>query len=76
MDLEATEMVVRSGMHQAGAALLTRLLCLACPAADRRTIPCGCGSQAHYRELRSKSLLTAVGQVEVFASLLLVPALP
>jgi hypothetical protein len=73
MDLEATEMVVRSGMHQAGAALLTRLLCLACPAADRRTIPCGCGSQAHYRELRSKSLLTAVGQVEVLRPYYLCP---
>ena len=73
MDLEATEMVVRSGMHQAGAAVMTRLLCLAGPAADRRTIPCGCGRQAHYRELRSKSLLTAVGQVEVWRPYYLCP---
>ena len=28
-------------------------------------MPCACGQQAHYRELRSKPVLTAVGQVEV-----------
>ena len=52
-------------MHQAGAAVLTKLLCLASPAASQRTIPCACGHQAHYRELRTKPLLTAVGKVEV-----------
>lgn len=52
-------------MHQAGAAVLTKLLGLASPAASQRTIPCACGHQAHYRELRTKPLLTAVGKVEV-----------
>jgi hypothetical protein len=65
LDLEATEMVVRSVMHQAGASVLTRLLCFASPTADQRIIPCACGRQAHYRELRSKPVLTAVGKVEV-----------
>jgi hypothetical protein len=65
LDLEATEMTVRSVMHQVGAAVLTRLLCFASPTADQRTIPCACGRQAHYRELRSKPVLTAVGKVEV-----------
>ena len=65
LDLEATEMVVRSVMHQAGASVLTRLLCFASPADDQRTIPCACGGQAHYRELRSKPVLTVVGQVEI-----------
>jgi Uncharacterised protein family (UPF0236) len=65
LDLEATEMLVRSVMHQAGAAVLTPLLCFAAPPADQRTIPCACGCQAHYRELRSKPVLTAVGEVEV-----------
>jgi hypothetical protein len=65
LDLEAIEMVVRSIMHQVGAAVLTQLLCLASPAANQRTISCACGHQAHYRELRSKPLLTAVGKVEV-----------
>jgi hypothetical protein len=65
LDLEAIEMAVRSAMHQAGAAALTELLQFAAPAADQRTIPCSCGHQAHYRELRSKPVLTAVGKVEV-----------
>jgi len=65
LDLEATEMVVRSVMHRAGAATLTRLLRFPPPAADQRTIPCACGCHARYRELRSKPVLTAVGKVEV-----------
>ena len=58
-------MAVRSAMHQAGAAALTQLLQFAAPAADQRTLACSCGHPAHYRELRSKPLLTAVGKVEV-----------
>ena len=65
LDLEAIEMAVRSAMHQAGAAALTELLQFAAPAAEQRTIPCSCGQQAPYRELRSKPVLTAVGPVEV-----------
>jgi hypothetical protein len=73
LDLEATEMVVRSVMHQAGAAVLTRLLCFASPHADQRIIPCTCGRHAHYRELRSKPVLTAVGKVEVLRPYYLCP---
>jgi hypothetical protein len=65
LDLEAIEMLVRSAMHQAGAAALTELLQFPVPKADQRTLPCACGQQAHYRELRSKPVLTAVGMVEV-----------
>src|SRR5205814_4639048 len=35
------------------------------PAVGHRTFPCACGHQSHYRELRSKPVLTAVGTVEV-----------
>jgi len=56
---------VRSAMHQAGASALTELLQFAAPDAGQRTVPCSCGHQAHYRELRSKPVLTAVGKVEV-----------
>jgi hypothetical protein len=63
--MEAMEMAVRSAMHQAGAAILTKLLQLPAPAADHRNIPCACGYQARYRELRSKPVLTAVGNVQV-----------
>ena len=65
VDLEAIEMAVRSAMHRAGAAALTELLQFPAPAPDRRTIACACGQQAPYRELRSKTLLTAVGKVEI-----------
>jgi len=56
-------MLVRSTMHQAGASALNELLRF--PAPEKRAIPCSCGEQALYRELRSKTLLTAVGRVEV-----------
>jgi hypothetical protein len=52
-------------MHQAGAAALTELLQFPAPAADQRILPCSCGHQAHYQELRSKPVLTAVGKVAV-----------
>ena len=58
-------MAVRSAMHQAGAAALTKLLEFAAPTADERALACSCGHQAHYRELRSKPVLTAVGKAEV-----------
>ena len=58
-------MVVRSAMHQAGATVLTKLLQFPSPAADQRIIACSCGHSAHYRELRSKPVLTVVGLVKV-----------
>jgi hypothetical protein len=65
LDLEAVEMAVRSALHRAGAATLSRLLQFTAPAANQRTLPCPCGRQAHYRELRTKTILTAVGQAEL-----------
>jgi len=58
-------MAVRSAMHHAGATTLTELLQFTAPAAGQRTIACSCGHQAHYRELRSKPVLTAVGTARV-----------
>jgi hypothetical protein len=63
VDFEAVEMLVRSAMHQAGANTLTELVHF--PVPDQRSIPCPCGQQARYRELRSKTVLTVVGTVEV-----------
>lgn len=68
LDLEAIEMALRSAMHQAGAAALAELLRFPAPADDQRSLPCSCGHQAHYRELRSKPLLTAVGEVKTAAA--------
>jgi hypothetical protein len=65
LDLEAVEMAFRAALHQAGAAALSQLLQFAEPAAEERTIPCPCGQQARYRELRSRRLLTALGEVEL-----------
>jgi hypothetical protein len=52
-------------MHQAGASALTQLLRYDPPDADHRTIPCPCGHSAHYKELRSKTVLTVLGPVEL-----------
>ncbi len=65
MDLEAVEMALRVAIHRAGAAVLTQLLQFPKPAADQRAIPCPCGHQARYRELRSHRLLTVLGEVEL-----------
>jgi hypothetical protein len=58
-------MAIRSAMHHAGATALTELLQFGAPDGDQRTLPCACGQQARYRELRSKPVLTAVGPVRV-----------
>jgi hypothetical protein len=58
-------MAFRAALHQAGAAALSQLLQFPEPPADQRTIPCPCGSQAHYREQRSRRILTALGEVEL-----------
>ena len=65
MDLEAVEMAFRAALHQAGAAALSRLLEFAEPAPEQRSIACACGHRARYRELRSRRILTAVGEVEL-----------
>lgn len=65
LDLEAMEMAVRSAMHHAGATALSRLLRFPVPAPDQRNLACPCGHQAVYQELRSKPVLTAVGEVTV-----------
>ena len=58
-------MVARTTGHRVGAVVLTELLQFPIPAAGQRTVPCACGQQALYREVRSKPVLTAVGPVEV-----------
>jgi hypothetical protein len=52
-------------MHQAGASALTQLLRYDPPDVDHRTIPCPCGHSARYKELRSKTVLTVLGAVEL-----------
>lgn len=56
---------MRAALHHAGAAVLSELLQFAAPAEDQRRVPCRCGQQAHYQEIRSKAVLTIVGAVRV-----------
>lgn len=65
LDLEATEMALRSALHHAGASALTQLLQFPEPPAEQRRMACACGHQAAYQELRSKPLLTALGEATV-----------
>jgi hypothetical protein len=58
-------MAMRSALHHAGATALRELLQFPVPAAGQRSLPCSCGHQAGYQELRTKPLLTAVGEVTV-----------
>ena len=58
-------MAFRSALHHAGAAALSQLLCFGEPAETQRGLPCSCGRQARYRELRSRRVFTALGAVEI-----------
>ena len=74
LDLEAVETAVRAAMHRAGSAALTELLQFAAPTAkEERAIACACGQRAQYRELRSKPVLTVVGQARVLRPYYLCP---
>jgi hypothetical protein len=73
LDLEAVEMAMRSAMHRAAAAALSTLLQFGIPPETQRTLACPCGHQADYRELRTKTILTAVGPVQVSRSYYLCP---
>jgi hypothetical protein len=57
-------MAIRSSMHQAGAAVLSQLLEFDPPSCEQRQLACACGHSARYVELRSKPVLTAVGNAE------------
>jgi hypothetical protein len=65
LDLEAIEMALRSALHHAGATALGELLQFPVPATEQRNIACPCGHRAGYQELRSKPVLTAVGEITV-----------
>jgi hypothetical protein len=62
IDLEAFEMAVRATVLQTGAAVLSDLLRYEAPPVEQRKWPCPCGQTALYRELRSRKLLTVVGE--------------
>jgi hypothetical protein len=57
-------MAMRAAMHHAGATALSQLLQGDPPGPDGREIPCPCGQKARYREMRTRQVLTAVGEIE------------
>jgi hypothetical protein len=57
-------MAMRAALHQAGAAALSQLLQSEPPGPEQREIPCPCGRKARYREMRSRRVLTAVGEAK------------
>ena len=65
LDLEAMEMAWRSALHQAAAGVLSQLLQCDPPGPQQRQQPCSCGRTAPYIELRSRRILTVVGEVEL-----------
>ena len=58
-------MFTRSTVHNVGAVILAQLLQGEIPAMDQRTIACPCGHKAHYKDLRSKTILTVLGEVQL-----------
>jgi hypothetical protein len=64
-DLEAIEIATRKAMHKCGAGLLKVLLRHEAPDDDEREVDCQCGGRANYVDLRSKRILTVVGEVEI-----------
>jgi hypothetical protein len=64
-DLEAIESALRVALHQAGASTLSELLQFEAPPADQCQLPCSCGHEARYQELRSRPVLTVVGWVRM-----------
>jgi hypothetical protein len=73
LDLEAVEMGFRAALHQAGAAALSQLLQFPEPCTEQRDVDCPCGHHARYRELRSRPLLTVLGEVEILRPWYLCP---
>lgn len=63
LDLEAVEMALRTALHAAGAAGLSELLRL--PSPTQPSLPCCCGSQARFKGMRTKPLLTVLGPAEL-----------
>jgi hypothetical protein len=52
-------------MHHAGATALSQLLQFASPDADHLIVPCPCGHEAHFKEMRTKTFLSVVGPVQI-----------
>jgi hypothetical protein len=51
IDLEASQIMIRSAMHRVGAVGITQLLQFPVPPAEQRTMPCSCGRRVRDIEM-------------------------
>ncbi len=65
LDLEASEMAIRTAMHEAGAVLLEKLLNSGARGYQRAGVKCAEGHGATFVDYRSKEITTVVGTVEL-----------
>lgn len=65
VDLEATEMALREGMHQMGSRILEKLLEVDQQKLDSPTVDCGQGHQARWLGWRPKQLMTVLGPIRI-----------
>ena len=63
LDIEAVELAFRTALHSAGAAGLTELLRQ--PGPVQTSVPCACGGQARYKDMRRKPILTVLGPAQM-----------
>lgn len=56
-------MAARGAMHRAGASVIEKLLNAVQPAEPE--IPCRCGRQARFHQMRPKQILTALGRIRI-----------
>ena len=65
LDLEATEVALREGMHQLGSRILEKLLEVEGPQLDSKSVDCGRGHVARWLGWRPKQLLTVLGPIQI-----------
>jgi hypothetical protein len=65
LDLEATEMALRAGMHQLGSRVLETLLEVDAQPLDSESVDCGQGHAAVWLGWRAKQLLTVLGPIQI-----------
>lgn len=63
--MEASEMAIRSAMHEVGAAFLEKLLGLSDRSQSISSIDCGHGHNAEFVDYRSKHVTTILGRISI-----------
>jgi len=63
LDIEAVELAFRTALHSAGAAGLSEILRQ--PGPVQTSVLCACGSQARYKDMRIKPILTVLGPAKM-----------